>query len=317
MRRTEAGNLVERCATLAVLLEVSAYPKPGNVHRTHDFPGMRYEHFLAGGVALSPAMRKLALRGYEAARGSVEWRDIEVGNFILEAITDTLSWQRGGNVNLGVILLFAPLAAAGGAAVHDNIRVEVECLREMLTEVLNSSTPNDAITVYEAIRLAMTPRVLGVVEELDVCDDSSLSRIQYEGLTLIDVFHRCAERDSICAEWVSDFETTFETGYPYLKRSLELCDDINSAVVDTFLLILSRQPDSLIRRKCGLKKAVEVSRRASLVLEEGGLYTERGREMLWQMDRELQKARGDLNPGTTADLTAASIFVALLEGWRP
>ncbi|WP_455363487.1 triphosphoribosyl-dephospho-CoA synthase, partial [[Eubacterium] cellulosolvens] len=31
---------------LAVLLEVSAYPKPGNVHRTRDFELTRFEHFL-------------------------------------------------------------------------------------------------------------------------------------------------------------------------------------------------------------------------------------------------------------------------------
>jgi triphosphoribosyl-dephospho-CoA synthetase len=35
------------------------------------------------------------------------------------------------------------------------------------------------------------------------------------------------------------------------------------------------------------------------------------------LDSELQRAGGGLNPGTTADLTASSIFVLLLEGWRP
>jgi triphosphoribosyl-dephospho-CoA synthase len=317
MLRTVAGDLVARCASLAALLEVSAYPKPGNVHRTHDFPGTRYEHFLAGGVALSSAMRKLAMRGYDTEGGSLRWEDIEVGDYILEAVTETLNWQRGGNVNLGIILLFTPMAAAGGAALHGNIRVDAGHLRGKLRNVLRSTTPDDAIAVYEAIRFAMTPRVLGEVEELGVYDDSSLIQIKDKSLTLIDVFQRCAERDSICMEWVSGFEITFETGYPYLKNSLGLSDDINSALVDTFLFILSRQPDSLIRRKSGIEKAIEVSDRAGLILEEGGSSSERGGEMLWQMDRELQKAGGALNPGTTADLTAASIFVALLEGWRP
>jgi len=302
---------------LAALLEVSAYPKPGNVHRTRDFPGTRYEHFLAGSVAMGEAMRGLALRGYEAEEGAIGWHDIEVGKNALWAVNDSIGWQSGGNVNLGVVLLLAPLAAAAGATIDEGQRADVVKLREKLEKVLNSTTPDDAQAVYEAIRMAMTPRVLGEVEDLDVRDDSAFIRIQKEGLTLKDIFNRCAERDSICREWVTDFEATFNLGYPYLVKSLGSAGDVNSAVVDTFLFILSKQPDSLIRRKRGLEWAVKVSERAELILDEGGSGSARGKEMLMQLDDELQDAGGDLNPGTTADLTAASIFVALLEGWRP
>lgn len=317
MGKAETAELVSRCAMLAALLEVSAYPKPGNVHRTRDFPGTRYEHFLAGSVALSEAMRGLALRGYEAEEGAIVWSSLEVGKNALRAVTDSLGWQSGGNVNLGVVLLFAPLAAAAGASIHDGKRADVIKLREKLGKVLDSTTPDDAQAVYEAIRMAMTPRVLGEAEDLDVLDDSALIHIQNEGLTLKDVFKRCAERDSICREWVTGFEATFDLGYPYLVKSLDSTGDINSAVVDTFLSILSKQPDSLIRRKRGLEWALKVSERAKLTLDEGGSGSAKGKEMLMQLDDELQDAGGDLNPGTTADLTAASLFVALLEGWRP
>ena len=317
MGKAETAELVSRCAMLAALLEVSAYPKPGNVHRTRDFPGTRYEHFLAGSVALGEAMRGLALRGYEAEEGTKGWHDLEVGKNALWAVTDSLGWQSGGNVNLGVVLLFAPLAAAAGASIYEGQRADVVKLRGKLGKVLGSTTPDDAQAVYEAIRMAMTPRVLGEVKDLDVRDDSALIRIQEEGLTLKDIFNRCAERDSICREWVTDFEATFDLGYPYLEKSLGRAGDVNTAVVDTFLFILSKQPDSLIRRKRGLEWAVKVSERAKLILDEGGSGSERGREMLKRLDDELQDAGGDLNPGTTADLTAASIFVALLEGWRP
>lgn len=315
--KSETGELVSRCATLATLLEVSAYPKPGNVHRTQDIPGTRYEQFLAGGVAVGPAMRKLAERGFEAEEGSLGWCDIGVGSLVLEAVTDTLSWQRGGNVNLGSVLLLAPLAAAGGAALHGSPRSDAKKLREKLSKVLENTVPEDAVTIVEAIRMAMTPRVLGVVEELDVRDESTLNRIRSEKLKPKDLFLRCADRDSICTEWVTDFETAFEIGHPYLRRSLEGSDDINSAVVDTFLFILSNRSDSLIARKSGLKRAEEVSDRARRILVQGGSRSSEGGEMIRQLDRELQGARGALNPGTTADLAAASLFVALLEGWRP
>jgi triphosphoribosyl-dephospho-CoA synthase len=308
---------VGRCASLAALLEVSSYPKPGNVHRTRDFPDTRYEHFLAGGVALGPAMRSLAMRGFDAEGGRIGWEDVGVGRLALKAVDDSLVWQGGGNVNLGVALLFSPLAAAGGAVLHDEEDIEASALRSRLKEVVRSTTPDDVVHVYEAIRLAMTPRTLGEAEELDVRDDASLERIRDEGLTLLDVFRRCAGRDSICDEWVSDFEITFEIGHPYLKGSLEESGDINSSMVNTFLHILARQPDSLIARKAGLRRAAEVSERARLILDEGGSSSERGLEMLWKLDRDLQEAGGELNPGTTADMTAASVFVILLEGWRP
>lgn len=316
MRRSEVGDLVALCATLAALLEVSAYPKPGNVHRTRDIPGTRYEHFLAGGIAMAPAMRELALRGYDVRRGSASWAEVEVGTHILEAVKDMLSWQRGGNVNLGVILLLAPLAAAGGSALREDA-VDVGELRAALKKVIRSTTPDDVAAVYEAIRLAVRPRVLGEVEELDVFDESAVERIREEGLTLLDVFRRCTRRDSICREWTSDFEFTFTVGYPYLREAVEASGDVNSAVVDTFLLLLSRRPDSLIQRKSGAEKALEVSEKARRILDEGGMLSERGRELLWALDRELHEAGGALNPGTTADLTAASLFVLILEGWRP
>ncbi len=317
MRRSDVGDLVARCATLAALLEVSAYPKPGNVHRIRDLPGTRYEHFLGGSVAMAPAMRSLALRGYDAQRGSTAWEEIGMGTLIFEAVRDTLNWQEGGNVNLGVILLFAPLAAAGGLVLYGEERVDVMKLRAALRRTTRITTADDAIAVYEAIRLAVPFRVLGQVEELDVLDNSALERIREEGLTLLDVFKRCSDRDSICYEWVSDFEITFTVGHPYLREAVASSGNINSAVVDTFLLLLSKHPDSLIQRKSGLKKALEVSEKAGLILEEGGSETERGRELLWALDCELHKGGGMLNPGTTADLTAASLFVLLLEGWRP
>jgi triphosphoribosyl-dephospho-CoA synthase len=262
-------------------------------------------------------MRILAMRGFDAAGGKIGWNEVEMGRLTLKAVTDSLGWQWGGNVNLGVTLLFSPLAAAGGAALQNRGSIDATALRGKLGEVVRSTTPDDVIRVYETIRLAMTSRTLGEAKELDVQDDTSLERIRDEGLTLLDVFRRCAGRDSICDEWISDFRITFEAGHPHLKRVLEETGDVNISIVDTFLNILARQPDSLIVRKVGQERAVGVSERARMILDEGGSGSERGLGMLWELDVELQEAGGLLNPGTTADLTAASIFVALLEGWRP
>jgi len=316
LKREEIGEYVGRCASLASLLEVSAYPKPGNVHRTRDFPDTRFEHFLAGGVALGPAMRKIALRGHDAFSGSLDWDKIGVGSHILNAVTDSMEWQRGGNVNLGVVLLLAPISAAAGATLHDSAKIDVVNLRKNLEKVVRSAASCDTVDIYKAINAAMSPRTLGTTGELDVTDEGSSEKIIAEDISPHEVFEKCAERDMICREWITGFQITFELGYPTLKSSLKT-GTVNSAVIDTFLHILSSYPDSLITRKSGAEKASKVSERALEVLDAGGASTDEGTRLLWALDDELHGAEGDLNPGTTADLTAASIFVSLLEGWKP
>lgn len=315
--RDEAGEVVARCSVLAGLLEVSAYPKPGNVHRLRDKIETKYEHFLAGNVAIGSAMRDLALHGYDVQQGNQAWASLKMGYRIQTAVKDMLNWQRGGNVNLGVILLLAPMAATAGYVLQKNGCIDVNEFEEALNTVTRSTTSDDVVAVYKAMRMALPVNVLGQVEELDILEDSSMKRIKKERLTLQDIFQRCAHRDSICSEWVSNFEITLTLGHPYLKKALIDSDNINSAIVDTFLRLLSSQPDSLITRKSGIEKAIEVSEKARHILAEGGTASENGMKLLWSLDEELHSAGGKLNPGTTADLTAASIFLTLLEGWRP
>jgi triphosphoribosyl-dephospho-CoA synthase len=309
------GDIVGGCASLAALLEVSAYPKPGNVHRLRDFPGTRYEHFLAGCVSLAPWMGALAAEGARVREAGVDLGEVGLGAHILGAAEDMLRWQSGGNVHLGVILLFAPLAAAAGAAAVDGLAEPVE-LRGYLKDIIEAATPADTVNIYRAISLAMSRENLGRVEELDVADPSSLRRIEDEGVRPLDVFEASRSRDSISSEWATGFSVTFTEGYPYLEEQLR-GGDVNESTVNTFLRILSLHPDSLIRRKRGDEAAQAVSGKARRVLDNGGASSVRGMSMLRELDEELSVEKGGLNPGTSADLTAASLYVLLLAGWRP
>jgi triphosphoribosyl-dephospho-CoA synthase len=302
---------VGTCASLAALLEVSAYPKPGNIHRLSDFQETRYEHFLAGGVVLGPVMGELAMRSYR----SQNLRDIRLGHSITDAVDEMFHWQSGGNIHLGIILLFAPLSASAGATLSDGI-LEVRKLRENTKRIISKATQEDAVAIYHAIDKAMSPENLGSVNKLDVKDQESSKNIRHENITPLEIFELCKKRDLICHEWVTGFSTVFETGYPYLKEKLTEGANINNAIVNTFLKILSENPDSLIKRKMGKKTAERVSEEAFRILEAGGSGNDDSLRMLWTLDDTLQKEEGKLNPGTTADLTAASIFVLLLSGWR-
>ncbi|MGC8873945.1 MAG: triphosphoribosyl-dephospho-CoA synthase [Chloroflexia bacterium] len=270
---------VAQAAQAACLLEVSA-PKPGNVSPYADFADARYEDFVLSAAAIGPAF-------LQAGRASV-------GRTIYRAIRDTRRWVRT-NTNLGIVLLLAPLAKAA---------LQPGSLRENLSRVLAGLTVEDARLTYAAIRMAR-PGGLGRVAEGDVTKEVHL--------TLREAMALARERDAIAREYVTDFAITFEIGYPALREAWDATRSPATAVVEAFLQILARVPDTLIARKRGFETAFEVSRRAAEVLEAGGVRTPAGRQAIAALDRMLRDEGHTLNPGTTADLTTAALFLFLLQ----
>jgi len=284
------ATIVGNCASLAALLEVSAYPKPGNVHRLNDFPETSYEHFLAGGVALGSVMGEVAERSSQTQ----DYATIGLGKGIREAVDAMFQWQKGGNIHLGVILLFTPLSAAAGAMLSGG-DVSVGALRDYTRKIIACSTNVDSIDIYSAINKAMSSENLGDSEELDVTDSESTERILRENITPLEIFGLCKDRDMICSEWVTGFQTVFETGYPYLRERINEGAYIKDATVDTFIKILSENPDSLIMRKTDTEQAKLVSNEARKIMEAGGTTSESGMRMLWSLDEKLKKENGRLN----------------------
>lgn len=274
---------VAQAAALACLLEVSA-EKPGNVTPGCDFEDTRYEDFLASALTIGQATSRA--------------RSGRVGRAVLSAI---LARRRAtpANTNLGIVLLFAPLAAAYNSG---QTRDAVE-LRERLRAVLRGLTVEDARLVYRAIRLAQAGG-LGKAGEGDLADEP--------GMTLLRAMKLAAGRDDIAGEYVTGFAITFEVALPLLQEALDGGLPIRRAIVQAFLGLLARNPDTLIARKAGPETAGEVSRQAALVLAQGGLHTPAGREALARLDAYLRGDGNRLNPGTTADLVTAALFVRLL-----
>jgi triphosphoribosyl-dephospho-CoA synthase len=304
------NDFIASAAQLACLLEASA-PKPGNVSPGRDFPDASYEDFLASAAAIGPALAS----------------ELPLGATINAAIRATGQWTRS-NTNLGMVLLLAPLARAAqssaraarssgsaaessaraarssGSAAESSARAARSspqpsapsslALRDALHNVLASTTVEDARAVYAAIRLAR-PGGLGTVAEEDVAGEP--------GVALTDAMRMAADRDSIAAEYATDFRITFEIGLPALIEAQSL--GWQEATVRTFLALLAEIPDTHIARKFGSSVAADVSRRARSAVGAGP----EGRA---HFDEELRSA--GVNPGTTADLTAAALYVALLRG---
>jgi triphosphoribosyl-dephospho-CoA synthase len=300
---------------LALLLEVSAYPKPGNVHRTRDFENTRFEHFLASAVALVPHFRLAALRGSKIADESIHRGELMIGERIKRAVESCSKWQHGGNTSLGAILLLVPISYAAGM-VASRKALTAQDIRKNLRKVVRSTTKADAVNVYRAISHASAGG-MGKVPELDVNDRDSLAIISKKNLSLLDIFRISSGYDTVSSEWVRGFPVTFDIGLSFLVRELHLTGDINTAVVDTYLRILSQVPDTLVARKLGMGRAKEVSLMAKRVLIAGGMKTPRGRTAARRMDKSLQSTDHRCNPGTTADLTASALSILVLSGYRP
>jgi triphosphoribosyl-dephospho-CoA synthase len=306
---------ISRCLELAILLEVSA-DKPGNVNLVVGFEGTNHMHFLASAVAAAPFFRLAAERGLAVSVGEMALDNVGVGRIIRDCVSEIANWQRGGNTLLGTVLLFVPLAVAAGMTPLEDGVFQLSELRRNLKKVVEATTPEDAAAVYEAIRIAK-PSGLGKAPDLDVNDPTSIDRILNERITLFHVFKIASTYDRVCSEWVNNYPVTFDFAYPRLKGRIDSGEDLNTAIVHVFLEVLATYPDTFIARKVGMEKARQVSALAKDVLENGGLKTPAGRKKLRLFDAFLRLDGNNLNPGTTADITAAAIALAVLNGYRP
>ena len=284
-------------AQLACLLEVNA-PKPGNVSPRGDFDDTTYDDFVASSAAINTALGTAGSR--------------PLGKTILLAIEATRA-VTATNTNLGIVLLFAPLARAAAAITSgggwtDRRIIDRQRLRRALGDVLVSTTVDDARHAYAAIRLA-SPGGLGSTSQQDVAAEPTIP--------LTEAMRLAADRDGIAREYVTDFHATFELGAPALDAAHRDGLDWSDAIVETFLTLLATYPDTHIGRRADADLAAIVSAQARDALGAGGVRSPSGRAAIERMSIALRGERNRANPGTTADITAAAIFVSLLGGaWQ-
>ncbi len=259
-------------AQLAMMLEVTAFPKPGNVDRCHDYPDTRLEHFLASALFSRPAF------------DHAEREPGHLGSLIREA--GILAGRHsGGNTHFGAFILLVPLVAGG------DIPGALGLIRETGVE--------DAVEFYRAFQETKVRVIEG--DELDVRNPGAIDAIRKRGMTLLDIMKHSAENDMIAREWVD--------GFPLTRRGADLLKEAGCgrrAIVSTFLTLLSSVPDTFIAKEHGRGIAEETRIRAREVLD--------GKRTLEAFDEECI-ARG-VNPGSTADVLIAAIYVALGEGWQ-
>ena len=263
---------------LACLMEATAR-KPGNVHPAASFDDLRYDDFVRAAHAIANPLSAV--------------QDHGLGRAIYNSVQATRE-TTGTNVNLGIILLFAPLAS-----VPTGDRLE-----DGLPPVLTRTTVEDAEQVYAAISLTH-PGGLGKAAKQDLSERPTVTL--YQAMSL------AADRDRIAEQYVSDFKLVFAARQKLcelLARSI----DWESAVVWLHVWIMSCWPDTLIARKCGWAIAEEASLRARMLVDDARVDLKLDPGRLGEFDAWLRADGHRRNPGTTADLIAATLFAALRDG---
>jgi triphosphoribosyl-dephospho-CoA synthase len=255
-------------------------PKAGNVHDFSDGHGMTVGDFE---------------RSAEVTRVWIAKPGASIGARVRGAVSATRQ-AVGQNTNLGIVLMSAPIAAAAerdGAAE----------LRSSIEAVLGGLDIDDARDVFAAIMLA-APAGLGDAPQHDVREPASV--------TLLEAMRSAAHRDRIAWNYSNGFADIFDIGLPCFRDALARFDDWLWATAATHFALMAAFPDTHIFREHGQEAAeaaqagaTEIGRRLAATHDPGALIS-----TIMALDRRL-KAAGH-NPGTSADLTVATLFCARL-----
>jgi len=234
---------------------------------------------------------------------------LSVGQLVVQAVQATRQ-AVGKNTNLGIILALAPLTKA---------RDESD-----IPSILQQLTVADAADVYEAIRVAQ-PGGLGKAASQDVREQPTV--------TLLEAMRLAADRDLIARQYVNGYRDVLGLLLPRLETELskrlpqvEWCSLkwwrstlqngsswplTVEAIQSTFLHGIATLGDTLIARKCGVVMMQEARQRAAQVLESGWPETQPGLKAYDDYDAWLRADGHRRNPGTMADLIAATLFLML------
>jgi triphosphoribosyl-dephospho-CoA synthase len=279
LRRPPKPEAISRGFLDACLAELDAL-KPGNVHRLAAGHNMTVDDFVASAEAAAPIMGETGLAVGQRIR------------LVVEATRKAV----GQNTNLGIVLLAAPLANAAFTPGDDD-------LESRLRHTLQGLSVDDAREAYRAIR-ETKPGGLGDASEHNVASEP--------GVTLLEAMRAAETRDRIAWNYAHGFADIFTLGLKWLAHARERWAEPSWAVTRVYLGFLAHLPDTLIERKFGTRTATLVREEAGPI--EASLTACQSPEAmtapLAAFDRAL-KQRG-LNPGTSADLTVATLFAAAL-----
>jgi len=287
--------------TLALILEVSAYPKPGNVHRLRDRAKLRYEAFLATGVFAYKYFKRGVIRGVREFTGRVV-----LGDLIYGLVRDVIRRTNSSNTCLGSSLLLSLLSISAGRCIKSNCNC-AEDVAEHAKNVIKSTTVLDSIYYYMAVRLA-SPSYIKLSdytgEYVNIWDPDFRRKLREKEHRLYDVLQYSSKFDIIAREALDGFQQCLKAER-FLRSRISENKELNKSIVETYLYLLSNNLDTVVLLKHGYEVAREVSLKASTILEKIQKANSNWTDVISDLDNEFY--RRNINPGAIADLVATTL----------
>jgi triphosphoribosyl-dephospho-CoA synthase len=136
-------------------------------------------------------------------------------------------------------------------------------------------------------------------------------------VTLTEAMRLASKKDRIAYQYISNYENIFDFSLPIYYNNLDRWEDQNYwAVVALYAHLLSQFPDSHIERKYGSCYSDMVVEKMALLIQELSKANDPDyiKPFLYNLDQEFKCKK--INPGTTADLTVATVFTAFIEAFN-
>ncbi len=153
-----------------------------------------------------------------------------------------------------------------------------------------------------------SPGGLGRAARYDVHDGPPAS--------LLDAMREAAERDMIARQYVTGFADVFDAGFEAVAKTHSRGAG-QPLALDIYLTFLSRFPDTHVIRKHGPEIADRVMREAQLFVARMPTERDAGAFLSDLLAFDARLKAQSINPGTSADLTVATLFAARLSGLLP
>jgi triphosphoribosyl-dephospho-CoA synthase len=272
-------NQIKMAFEYACKLDVFSI-KPGNVFIDKPAYGMTHKDFLQSSMACSDIICE---------------HNKDIGVKILECVKASVDVV-GCNTNLGIILLCVPIVEA----IY--LDKELKFKQNNLKKIIDSIDVKQTKSIYKAINIAKAGG-MGSKDKFD------LNHNKAPDFTFKEAMNFASSYDYIASEYNTNFSNIINKISINWRNYFKFMNNAECATTATFLKLISSNPDSLIARKHDIDKAKEVSLKFKPLAEEYCSLKNPNilNNKLLLLDAEL-KIQG-LNPGTTADVVVASIFI--------
>ena len=257
--------------------------KPGNVHRYSEGHGMNLKDFLKSSLIISKCLTK---------------NNLDLGKKILISVNEIQNKIKK-NTNLGIILMLSPIATI----VQEEGVISKEELLKKIKSLIKKQNIKNSIPIFKAISLT-SPGGLGFSKKYDVNEPPNTN--------LYKAMEFAKKKDLIARQYCNGFEDIYKIGIPAYKKFYNKWGKVDWALTGVYLTFLKKFNDTHIVRNKGNKIATSVKKEAKkyyFFLKRNKNLTKIKKKLLI-FDKKLKSKR--INPGTTADLTVATLLLEIV-----